>query len=116
MVAERFSDPAEDAYVRAAAATALGDMCDSSALDALTAAAAKLLTERPAPEDVVIGGAALTALGHLSPPDLPERLAPFTREPRRPGLEIWLERARPGASRCRPSTGVRENPAKMRDR
>ena len=115
-VEERFSDRSEEALVRAAAATALGDLCDASALDALTRAALRLLDEHPHPEDVVVGVAALTALGRLAPKDLPERLAPFGSPSRPPGVAAWLERAQTGSTSCRVATPVKSPRSRKRRR
>jgi hypothetical protein len=86
--------------VRAAAAAALADLCDESQLDALTRAAQSLLADRPAPDDVIVGGAALAALGRIAPADLEGRLAPFAARADRPGVVLMVEAARHSEERC----------------
>jgi HEAT repeat protein len=99
-IAERLRDAKEAPAVRAAAARALGDLCDMSQLDELTRAAQALLSERPSPDDVTLGSAALAALGRLHPADVEQRLAPFTDVKARPALEQMVEAARNTAERC----------------
>jgi hypothetical protein len=99
-IAERFRDPREVPAVRGAAARALADLCDSSQLDELTRAARALLADRPSPDAVAVGGAALAALGRIAPADLEQRLAPFRDLKSRPVLEQMVEAARQGGERC----------------
>jgi len=100
-IAERLADANEGPTVRAAAARALGDLCDTSQLDELTRAAHALLADRPSPDDVTLGAAALAALGRLRPADLEQRLSPFAGVKSRPLLEQMLEAARNAPERCR---------------
>jgi HEAT repeat protein len=100
VVVGRFQDDKELASVRAAAVRALAEMCDLSQLGPLTQAVARLGTERPSADDVVIGAAAAAALGRLSPPDLERRLAPLARAKAHPALEQILSSARQPAKRC----------------
>lgn len=100
-IVERLRDPQEAPAVRASAARALGDLCDTSQLDELTRAAQALLADRPAPDDVSVGTAALGALGRLHPADLEQRLRPFADVKSRPALEQMVEAARNTAERCR---------------
>jgi HEAT repeat protein len=106
-IAERFSDAREVPAVRAAAARALGDLCDTSQLEALTRAARALLADRPSPDDVTVGAAALTALGRIAPPDLGQRLASFGDLKSRPALEQMVDSARNGGERCAASSAAR---------
>lgn len=99
-IAERLRDVKETPAVRAAAASALGDLCDASQLDELTRAARALLADRPSPDDVTLGSAALAALGRLHPADLEKRLAPFADVKARPALEQMVEAARNAERRC----------------
>jgi hypothetical protein len=99
-IAERLRDEKEAPAVRAAAARALGDLCDASQLDELTRAARALLAERPSPDDVTLGSAALAALGRLHPADLEQRLAPFADVKARPALEQMVDAARNVGERC----------------
>jgi hypothetical protein len=98
-IAERFRDTREVPAVRAAAARALADLCDSSQLDELTRAARALLVDRPSPDAVEVGGAALAALGRIAPADLEQRLAAFRELKSRPMLEQMVDAAR-HAERC----------------
>jgi hypothetical protein len=75
-------------------------MCDYGQLEPLTHAVARLSTERPSPDDVVVGAAAAAALGRLNPPDLERRLAPLARAKAHPALEQILASARQPAKRC----------------
>jgi HEAT repeat protein len=99
-IAERLQAPDEVAAVRAAAARALAELCDTSQLDALTRAARALLADRPSPDDVTVGGAALAALGRIAPADLERRLSPFATAKPRPGVEHMVELARRSERRC----------------
>jgi hypothetical protein len=67
----------EDPYVQAAAASALGRLCDRHSLDALTASARKLAVLGNSERDTILARASLSALGQLNPPDLEQRLAVF---------------------------------------
>jgi HEAT repeat protein len=100
VIVGRFQDEKELASVRAAAVRALAEMCDYGQLGPLTHAVARLSTERPSPDDVVIGAAAAAALGRLNPPDLERRLAPLARAKAHPALEQILASARQPAKRC----------------
>jgi HEAT repeat protein len=99
-IAERFRDVREAPAVRAAAARALADLCDPSQLDELTRAARALLADRPSPDEVVVGGAALAALGRIAPVDIERRLAAFHELKSRPALEQLVDAARHTAERC----------------
>jgi HEAT repeat protein len=99
-IAERLQANDEVAAVRAAAARALAELCDTSQLETLTRAARALLADRPSPDDVTVGGAALAALGRIAPADLEQRLAPFASAKPRPGVEHMVELARRNERRC----------------
>jgi HEAT repeat protein len=99
VIAKRLNDEEEAAIVRAAAAEALAAMCDQSQLGELTRAARALLAERPTPDDVTLGAAALSALGRIAPVDLERRLAPFSAANVRPGVEQMVAAAR-RSGRC----------------
>jgi len=99
-IRERFHDPKEQAAVRAAAVRALGDLCDSALLDELTKAAWSMLADRPPPDDVIVGSAAVAALGRLAPPDLERRLAPLAAKKDQPLLEHMLAVALHSTQRC----------------
>jgi len=67
----------EDPYVAAAAAAALGQLCDRGSLEVLTASARKLAVLGNSERDTILARASLSALGRLNPPDLEQRLAVF---------------------------------------
>jgi HEAT repeat protein len=77
LVRERFHDAEEVDSVRAAAAIALGKVCDVASLDTLTEYARKIATPLADEADRVIGRGALMALSIIAPPDLKRRLQPF---------------------------------------
>jgi hypothetical protein len=109
-IAERFRDARELPTVRAAAARALADLCDSSQLDELTRAARALLADRPSPDDIAVGGAALAALGRIAPADLEQRLAVFRERKSGPALSQMIDAARNGAERCAASPAPSDTP------
>lgn len=98
---ERFSDDEEQAAVRAAAAQALAQLCDAASLPALTEAAQALLAERSDADDMLIGSAAVAALGRLHPPDLSQRLAGLVAARQRPALGQLAVAALQTTERCR---------------
>lgn len=103
-IAGRFLDDKESTEVRAAAATALGELCATRYVDALTTAAQRMLRERPSPDAVQLGSAALSALGRSSPPDLEQRLQPFARAAaNNAALAAQLAALRSAGPRCRRS-------------
>lgn len=102
---ERFSDEEELASVRAAAAQALAQLCDAAALPALTEAAQALLGERSDADDMLIGSAAIAALGRLHPPDLERRLAGFAQARQRPALVQLAAAALHTTERCGAAVG-----------
>jgi HEAT repeat protein len=66
-----------DAHVRAAAAAALGQLCDAKSLELMTKRAVTLATLSGSEDELVVAKASLGALGRLGPPDLRQRLKPF---------------------------------------
>lgn len=99
-IRKRFQDPKEEAPVRAAAVRALGDLCDAALLDELTKSAWSMLADRPSPDDVSVGSAAVAALGRLAPADLERRLAPLAAKKDQPLLEHMLHAALHSTQRC----------------
>lgn len=91
-ILERLDDEAEDIHIRAAAASALGAICDVSALDRLTRLARDLASGVRA-EDVSLGLGALVGLAGLHPPDLQARLAPLLSQGAAPFVRSAAERA-----------------------
>jgi HEAT repeats len=77
LVRERWNDREEVDSVRAAAAIALGKVCDVASLDSLTERAQKIAMPMNDDSDRVIGRGALTALSIMAPRDLKQRLKPF---------------------------------------
>lgn len=77
VVRERLADDDEDPYVRAAAAATLGTLCDFASIDELDQLGRKIARLSDDEATQVVGRAALTALGRLSPPDLKRRLEAF---------------------------------------
>ena len=77
IVRERLNDDQAPPETRAAAARALGEMCDASAVSALNDYALKLADRFAGPEVQTLGLASLSALGRLAPADLAKRLAPL---------------------------------------
>jgi HEAT repeat protein len=91
-IRERLDDEAEDVHLRAAAASALGAVCDVSSTDRLTGLARDLASGARG-NDVPIGLAALVGLAGLHPPDLKERLAPLLSPGAPPLVRAAAERA-----------------------
>ena len=76
-IRERLDDMEEDGDVRAAAARALGAVCDESSIPRLTELARKLGTPGMSEEDQQVALGALVGLAALKPRDLTDRLAPL---------------------------------------
>jgi hypothetical protein len=105
-IQERFTARDEDPAVRGAAARALATLCDRTLLEELTQAAWKMSADRPSPPDMLVGAAALAALGRLAPPDLERRLTPVANVKDQPLLEHWVAIARKTPHRCGASTSA----------
>ncbi len=86
--------------MRGAAAQALAALCDHGSLQALTEAVSRLLAERPSADDLLVGTAAVTALGQLGPADLAQRLQPLLGARNRPVLGQLATAALQLPSRC----------------
>lgn len=102
-VRERLQDRQERLEVRAAAAHALGAMCDRDAVGELTSYARRLAQPHATGDDRTLGSAALAALGRLGPEDLKSRLSPFFQKGVPPMARSAAEAAlrTPPAARCR---------------
>jgi HEAT repeat protein len=98
-VRERLEDSEELPPVRAAAALALGMMCDRTSVDALTDYARKLADPQSPLKDVA--QSALTALSWIHPPDLAERVQPLRARDAGPGVRRAADTALTGPARCR---------------
>ncbi|MDX2051934.1 MAG: HEAT repeat domain-containing protein [Polyangiaceae bacterium] len=87
------NDPEEALDVRVAAASALGEMCATSALQTLTQRALEL-TDLTAPSDAqLLGRAALRAVVRLNPADLKARLSPLLAKPTPAAVRAATSRA-----------------------
>ena len=100
-VRERLADREEAAEVRAAAASALGAMCDSESVDELTAIARALGTPGVDREAQQTALAALSSLAALQPVDLRQRLAPLLASRAPPFVRAVADKALAERSRCR---------------
>ncbi|HEX2733777.1 MAG TPA: HEAT repeat domain-containing protein [Polyangiaceae bacterium] len=76
VIRDRFESDV-DPFVQAAAASALGALCDRASIEGLTDEALKLTHFGGSDRDGIVGTASLAALGRLHPKDLKNRLAPF---------------------------------------
>jgi HEAT repeat protein len=74
---ERLDDKDEDTDVRAAAAQALGAVCDAQSIDRLTEWAREIGVRETSDEDRRIASGAVAGLSALHPKDLKARLAPL---------------------------------------
>ncbi|MGA2447251.1 MAG: HEAT repeat domain-containing protein [Polyangiaceae bacterium] len=90
---ERLNDKGEDADVRAAAAQALGAVCDARSLDPLTEWARQLGVREASDEDRRIAFGAIAGLAQLRPKDLASRLAPLRSADAPPEARKAAERA-----------------------
>jgi HEAT repeat protein len=102
-VAARFQDDDEAPSVRAAAAQTLAALCTQRWVDDLTAVALWLREPgRPDPQ-LDLARASLSALGHLAPPDLQQRLQPLREAKVSPLLRPAIEAALHDPERCNAS-------------
>jgi HEAT repeat protein len=100
-VRERLDDLDEDAEVRAAAASALGLLCDGSSLDRLTELARRLGAPGAEEDEQPIAVGALVGLAALQPPDLRARLAPLLARTTAPYVRTAAEKALAARGVCR---------------
>ena len=100
-VRERLDDGNEDAEVRAAAAGALGGMCDARSTDRLTELARGLGVPGTSEEDQQVALGALGGLANLQPRDLRDRLAPLLAASAPPFARTAAERALSSPAGCR---------------
>ena len=98
-IRERLDDTGEDPEVRAAAARALGALCDSDSADRLSELARALGSPATEVDAQQLGFAALVGLAALHPPDLQARLA----APLAPGAPPY---ARAAAQRALAARGM----------
>ncbi len=97
-IRDRLDDDAEDIHLRAAAASALGAICDVSSTDRLTDLAHGLASGGSR-EDAPVGLGALIGLAGLHPRDLQQRVAPLLAQ----SAPAW---ARAAAQRALSARGV----------
>ena len=100
-VRERLDDKREDAEVRAAAAAALGAVCDASSADRLTELVRGLGLPGTTEEQQQIALAALFGLAALHPADLGDRIAPLLSSKSPPYVREAAQKAMAARSVCR---------------
>jgi hypothetical protein len=100
-VRERLDDLDEDAEVRAAAASALGALCDASSVDRLTELARRLGVPGAGEDEQPIAVNALVGLAALKPTDLRARLAPLLARTAPPYVRAAAEKALAAPGVCR---------------
>jgi len=100
-VRERMDDEGEAVEVRAAAARALGGVCDVRSLERLTELAHKLATPVTSEEELPIAQGALQGLAALGPADLRQRLAPLLGPNAPPHVRDAAQRALGTHGGCR---------------
>jgi hypothetical protein len=98
----RLDDVVEDAEVRAAAARALGAVCDTSSIDRLTALAHGVGVPGTTEDEQQICVGALVGLAALKPADLRDRLAPLLSLKASPQVRAAAEQALAARSPCHP--------------
>jgi HEAT repeat protein len=98
-IRDRLDDEAEDIHLRAAAASALGAICDVSATDRLTDLARQLASGGEG-DEVRLGLAAIVGLAALHPPDLQKRLGPLLSPGVNPAVRAAAERALAAHGAC----------------
>jgi hypothetical protein len=100
-VRDRLDDLDEDAEVRAAAASALGALCDASSIDRLTELARRLGVPGAGEDEQPIAFGALVGLAALKPADLRARLAPLLARTAAPYVRAAAEKALATQGVCR---------------
>jgi hypothetical protein len=100
-VRERLDDANEDPEVRAAAARTLGAVCDTSAIDRLTALARGVGVPGTSEDEQQICMGALVGLAALHPADLRDRLAPLLSPKAPPAVRAAAQLALVARPLCR---------------
>jgi HEAT repeat protein len=100
-VRDRLDDRDEEPEVRAAAAGALGAVCDTSSIDRLTELVRGLGVAGATEDDQQIALGALVGLAALHPADLRARLAPLLAGSVPPYVRVAAERALAARGVCR---------------
>jgi HEAT repeat protein len=98
---ERLEDKDEDTDVRAAAASALGAVCDSGSADRLTTLARGLGTPGTSEEEQQVALGALVGLAALQPPDLKQRIGPLLSATSPPSVRVAAQQALTARGACR---------------
>ncbi|MBN2197289.1 MAG: HEAT repeat domain-containing protein [Polyangiaceae bacterium] len=100
LVRKRLTDRDEDVSVRSAAASALGELCDTAAIEPLTRLARRFADSQDQSADRRVAPAAVAALGKLHPGDLRERLAPLLAKDAPPAAREAAQSALATPARC----------------
>jgi hypothetical protein len=100
-VRERLDDKQENAEVRAAAARALGALCDDGAKDKLTDLARQLGSPGVPEDEQLVALGALEGLAALQPKDLRNRVAPLLGPPAPPEVRQAAQKALAARGQCR---------------
>lgn len=100
-IRERLDDKDENTEVRAAAAHALGAVCDARSTDRLTELARELGEPGMGEEEQKVALGALVGLAALQPPDLRNRLAPLLAPAAPPHVRAAAEQALSAHGACR---------------
>jgi hypothetical protein len=99
-IRDRLDDKDEEAEVRAAAAQALGAVCDAGSVDRLTELARELGVPGKSEDDQQLALSAVVGLAALQPPDLKDRLAPLLARTAPPYVRAAAEQAFSARSTC----------------
>jgi hypothetical protein len=99
-IRERLDDKEEDGEVRAAAAHALGAVCDASSANRLTELARGLGVPGTSEEDQQVALGALVGLAALQPRDLRDRLAPLLSPSAPPPVHAAAQQALAARGAC----------------
>lgn len=101
VIRERLDDKGEDPEVRAAAARALGALCDARSADRLTALARALGAPGDGDDDQQVAFGALFGLAALKPRDMRERVAPLLAATVPPYVRAAAQQALSAPGVCR---------------
>ena len=101
-VRARLDDAQESSVVRVEAIRALGAMCDAKQVDRLTELASNSADPMASADDLMLGLAAVVALGDIHPSDLARRLAKLRDRSVRDAVRNAAEHALASPSKCQP--------------
>jgi HEAT repeat protein len=99
-VRRRLDDTTEEVEVRAAAATALGVLCDNGSVDRLVELARELSVPGADQDTQTIGLGAIMGLAAFQPRDLRGRLAPLLGPPAPPYVRVAAQQALAARAMC----------------